>query len=146
MYVAPNVPVNPTSPMTVALCATSKNRLLPPRTRSTLLVCALRAASWAARRRRTRSSGVSPGSLLPPEGFFGVEESFVAAGVFACGEVCCCLGFGVEGAAALEAACGVVEVKRVASEALRGDTLEAIAFDGLYSNDSGGYRGGEVRE
>jgi hypothetical protein len=104
--------------------ARSKNRLPPPRARSTLDTCAVRAAWWAARNRLTRSSGVSPlrGRVLPLAGRGALPPGLgpeALEGVDAGAEGNC-----------LEEAWGVVDVKRVASDALRGETRDAIVGGG----------------
>ena len=101
-------PVNNITPPIVNRCAASRNLLVPSMTLSVLLTCARCAARWACRSRRTRCSGVSPGirlaALLAAEG--EAED------------------------ADLEVACGMFEVKRVASLTLRGPTLEAMTTVG----------------
>jgi hypothetical protein len=117
--------VNPISPRTVALCAVSKNRLLREMMTSSLLDCARLAASCAARSRATRCSGVSvpasTGPRLLPGG--GDAACLDPAGAAAAAPVranrpavCDVLEEEFRGAAVLDSACGVVEVKRVASE------------------------------
>jgi hypothetical protein len=86
---------------TVKRCAASRNRRDMSIARSDLLTCACCAAKWACRNLRTRCSGVSPGILL------------LAGGLDA--EV-----------AVLDVACGILDVKRVASLTLRGPTRDDI--------------------
>ena len=99
-----DVPVKTTIPPTVHLCATSKNLLDASTTRSARLICAFCAAMCACRSRRTRCSGVSPGIR---GGCFGAAPPAALPAV-------------------LEVACGIVEVKRVASLTLRGPILDAM--------------------
>ena len=109
-----------TTPPTVNLCAASRNRRDESMMRSVLLIRAFCAARCAARSRRTRCSGVSPGSR-----FEGLTEARAAAeeGVAAC----------------LAVAWGMVDVKRVASLTLLGPTRDAMACV------CGGGRGGDGR-
>jgi len=87
--------------MIVTLCAASKIRLDPPTIRSYVDTGAFLAARCAARSLCIRCSNVSPTWPGPP-----APAAFVAE--------------------ALDRGCGVVEVKRVASVALRGPTRVAI--------------------
>jgi len=95
----------------VTRCAKSKNFLPPPSALSTLDTCADLAASWAARSLRTLSSGDSPplrGERAPG---LGPLPAAVAAAVLE---------------DSFEEAWGVVDVNRVASDALLAATRVAI--------------------
>lgn len=111
--------------------ARSKNRRPPPRARSTLDTCAVRAASWAARNLLTRSSGVSPalGRVRPLAR--GPLPPVPAAGADVLGDAVC-----------LEEAWGVVDVKRVASDALRGETTRVAIVRRVWAEDTVFWRGG----
>lgn len=117
-----NSPVKPTSDTTVILCAESNTRLPVSMTLSNLDTCAAFALSWAARSLATFCSGVSRSGdgppLLPPAdaGETGADLGAVKRGGGA--------------AAVLELACGVVAVKRVASETLRGAADTGIVLSG----------------
>lgn len=102
--------MNPIKLMTVTLWAVSKNRLPPSITLSSLDTEDAFARRWAALNRATFCSGVSmkPAAALatPPLATFGKGPLE--------------LGEANRDSAALELACGVVGVNRVASETLRG--------------------------
>lgn len=78
-----NLPLSPTSPNTVSLCAVSA--IARPRTtmRSKVEISAARRAAWAARNRATFSAGVSDGGplLTEPGAFLVVLEYFPPGGV-----------------------------------------------------------------
>ncbi len=112
-------PVHPISAYTAVLCAESNHRLPPCTTLSSLDTWASFALRWAARNRATFCSGVSrkggdPALLPRPAGPGPAVEAEEGAGE----EVGAAKRVG--GAAALEFACRVLAVKRVASETLRG--------------------------
>lgn len=95
---------------------------------SSLLDCALLAASCAARRRATRCSGVSPasngdgdGDGRPPGG--AREPAAPARENRPDDAVCEVLDVAREGDALLDSARGVVDVNRVASETDRGPVV-----------------------
>lgn len=102
--------------MTVILCAESNNLLPFEMTLSNFETSAFFAARWAALNRATRCSGVSPTGPalfwigLRPVGEVGVDRRELLGDV------------------GLEDACGVVGVKRVASETLRGAAVFAICL------------------
>jgi hypothetical protein len=128
----------------VALCAVSKNLRLRDMMTSSLLDCAFLAASWAARRRATRCSGVSPasrgdeggGGCRPPPAAGGNRDA-EAAGLLLlpavrekrpeeAAAVCDVLldDEAREGEdELLDSAWGVVDVNRVASETDRGPVV-----------------------
>lgn len=115
-----------------------------PITWSTPETWALRAASWAARSRRTRSSGDSPPARAAGFAVGGREPG--APGCDEAGEDAGERG----GTGLLEEAWGVVDVKRVASVALRNVRRAAIRIGGILSlgpNCTGadGKRRNEVR-
>lgn len=97
-----SLPVNNITPPTVNWCATLRNRRDMSITRSVLLIWAFRAARCACRNRRTRCSGVSPGSRDAAAGFGAAAVAF-------------------------EVACGMLDVNRVASLTLRGPIRDAMA-------------------
>lgn len=134
-----SLPVKPNSPATVKRCARSKNRLPPPTTLSTCETCAFLAAWCAALNRLTRSSGDSPplsgeapplllGPLPPlPPGtdLFGDVPAAAAEAADLALEAADAAGEADDGLC-LDEAWGVVEVKRVASDALRAVKRAAI--------------------
>jgi len=117
------VPVNPTKLNTVTLCALSNVFLPRSITWSSLETCASLAFWCAARRRATFCSGVS---IIPPGVGVGVGVGVAAAAAAPApaipGEDGGAFRMGVWSfaAACLELAWGVVAVKRVASDTLRG--------------------------
>lgn len=118
------LPVRPINPMTAPLCATSKNLRPRAMTTSILLSCARLAAWWAARRRATRCSGVSPAI----GGWFGLDDGGEGPPDREKREAS---GFVVEEdrgfADVLDPAWGVVGVNRVASETDRA-TMIAVGW------------------
>jgi hypothetical protein len=114
-------PVKPNSPNTVMRCAWSKKLLDPTTHRSNSETFALFAASCAARNRLMRCSGVSPagpGLLLPMGGPRPPDPEVLGDAN---------REFGL--AAAFDEGCGVLAVKRVASDTLLGFAVIAIASD-----------------
>lgn len=137
----------------MALCAVSKNLRLRDMMTSSLLDCAFLAASWAARRRATRCSGVSPasrgdgdgdGGCRPPPAAGGNRDA-EAAGLLLlpavrekrpeeAAAVCDVLldDEAREGEdELLDSAWGVVDVNRVASETDRGPVVLIAIVKGL---------------
>lgn len=110
------IPVSPTRLMTVILCAESKKGRDFAISWSNRDIWAVLALSCAARNRATRCSGVS-------------EVAFDALAEAAAGFLGGAPGPGGGGGTrALEDACGVVAVNRVAEEALRSPSLAAISW------------------
>lgn len=112
------VPVSPTRLMTVILCAESKKGRAFAISWSNRDIWAVLALSCAARNRATRCSGVSE----------VVFDALAEAAAGFLGAPAPGGGGGTRDGPALEDACGVVAVNRVAEEALRSPSLAAIAW------------------